>query len=166
MQPSADYHLSKCEHNSGHPIELTTMTVAYSRPMNLGNLLSSRNLHLTTAPPVSSYRKWYKWRPRARARVRETFGLRPSVHHTPYDTLFFVRHKYFHFNFLYVLVITPLRAIPCTNIILSVAYWCVVQWWLWFLCCDFTHISPYISHNDIPVRQLPLSFAKFLLWSG
>jgi len=57
MQPSADYHLSKCENNSGHPIELTTMTVAYSRPMNLGNLLSSRNLHLTTGPPVSSYRK-------------------------------------------------------------------------------------------------------------
>ena len=57
MQPSADYHLSKCENNSGHPIELTTMTVAYSRPMNLGNLLSSRNLHLTTGPPVSPSRK-------------------------------------------------------------------------------------------------------------
>ena len=57
LQPSDDVHISEVLNNFGHPVELQQMTVAYSRPMNLGNLLSARNLHLTTGPPVSSYRK-------------------------------------------------------------------------------------------------------------
>ena len=57
IQPPDDIHISDVINTHGHPIELQKMTVAYSRPRNLGNLLSSRNLHLTTGPPVSSYRK-------------------------------------------------------------------------------------------------------------
>ena len=57
MQSTSEPHLSVVQNNNGHDIELDQMTVVYSRPRNLGNLLSSRNLHLTTGPPVSSYRK-------------------------------------------------------------------------------------------------------------
>ena len=57
IQPPADSHLSDVSNLHGNQVELNKMTVAYSRPQNLGNLLSSRNLHLTTGPPVSSYRK-------------------------------------------------------------------------------------------------------------
>ena len=57
LQPTGDTHITTVCNNHGHPLECTKMTVAYSRPRNLGNLLSARNLHLTTAPPVSSYRK-------------------------------------------------------------------------------------------------------------
>ena len=46
-------HLVKNLHS--HCLELNQMTVAYSRHQNLGNLLSYRNLHLNTGPPVSSY---------------------------------------------------------------------------------------------------------------
>ena len=57
LAPPSDAHLSTIENKHGHPIELQQMTIAYSRPPNLGNLLSSRNLHNSTGPPVSSYRK-------------------------------------------------------------------------------------------------------------
>ena len=57
LQPTGDTHVTTVCNRHGHPLECTKMTVAYSRPRNLGNLLSSRNLHLTTGPPVSSYRK-------------------------------------------------------------------------------------------------------------
>ena len=51
LQPPDDAHVTSVCNHHGHPLECTKMTVAYSRPRNLGNLLSSRNLHLTTAPP-------------------------------------------------------------------------------------------------------------------
>ena len=57
IHPKAARHISDVTSNHGHPVEINKMTVAYSRPMNLGNLLSARNLHLKTGPPVSSYRK-------------------------------------------------------------------------------------------------------------
>ena len=57
LAPTSDAHLSTIENKHGHPIELQQMTIAYSRPPNLGNLLSSRNLHNSPGPPVSSYRK-------------------------------------------------------------------------------------------------------------
>ena len=50
-------HLSLVENCAGMPVEVEQMTVAYSRPRNLGNLLSPRNLHLSPGLPVSSYRK-------------------------------------------------------------------------------------------------------------
>ena len=57
MEPTTGGHLNLVTNNHGHEVELEQMTVAYSRPRNLENLLSSRNLHLTKGPPVSSYRK-------------------------------------------------------------------------------------------------------------
>ena len=57
MSPPSGAHLSTVENRHGQPIELRKMTIAYSRPPNLGNLLSSRNLHTSSGPPVSSYRK-------------------------------------------------------------------------------------------------------------
>ena len=55
--PFKEPHLNQLENNHGHQIEVNKMTIAYSRPPNLGNLLSSRNLHRSNGPPVSSYRK-------------------------------------------------------------------------------------------------------------
>ena len=57
IRPPQDFHISTVENLHGKSISLERMTVAYSRPPNLGNILSARNLHLTTGPPVSSYRK-------------------------------------------------------------------------------------------------------------
>ena len=57
LSPSDSPHITTLKNNTGGKIRLKQMTVAYSRPPNLGNLLSSRNLHLTTGLPVSSYRK-------------------------------------------------------------------------------------------------------------
>ena len=57
MMPSSAPHLHLVQNMHGHKVELNQMTVAYSRARNLGNLLSSRNLHLSTGLPVSSYRK-------------------------------------------------------------------------------------------------------------
>ena len=55
--PSHEPHFNQVENLHGHQIEVKQMTIAYSRPPNLGNLLSSRNLHRSNGPPVSSYRK-------------------------------------------------------------------------------------------------------------
>ena len=55
--PFKEPHLNQLENKHGHQIEVNKMTIAYSRPPNLGNLLSSRNLHRSNGPPVSSYRK-------------------------------------------------------------------------------------------------------------
>ena len=55
--PSHEPHFNQVENHHGHQIEVNQMTIAYSRPPNLGNLLSSRNLHTSSGPPVSSYRK-------------------------------------------------------------------------------------------------------------
>ena len=57
MQPSNAPHLSLVTSFHDHEVEIRQMTVAYSRARNLGNLLSSRNLHLSSGLPVSSYRK-------------------------------------------------------------------------------------------------------------
>ena len=57
LRPYSKPCLSTIDNRHGHAIELKKMTIAYSRPPNLGNLLSSRNLHYSTGPPVSSYRK-------------------------------------------------------------------------------------------------------------
>ena len=57
VQPTGDTHITAVCKNHDHALECTQMIVAYSRPRNLGNLLSARNLHLTTGPPVLSYRK-------------------------------------------------------------------------------------------------------------
>ncbi len=55
--PFKEPHLNQLQSKHGHQIEVNKMTIAYSRPPNLGNLLSSRNLHRSNGPPVSSYRK-------------------------------------------------------------------------------------------------------------
>ena len=57
MQPSNAPHLSLVTSCHAFEVEIRQMTVAYSRARNLGNLLSSRNLHLSPGLPVSSYRK-------------------------------------------------------------------------------------------------------------
>ena len=57
MHPTSEPHLSQVTNMHDMEIEISQMTVAYNRPPNLGNLLSSRNLHNSTGPPVSSYRK-------------------------------------------------------------------------------------------------------------
>ena len=60
LLPPTEDPLHHVENKHGHEIELTKMTVAYSRHQNLINLLSYRNLHLAKGPPVSSYRIRYR----------------------------------------------------------------------------------------------------------
>jgi hypothetical protein len=48
--------LASYRSHEGTPIALQRMIVCYSRPHNLGNLLSYRNINTGTGPPVSSYR--------------------------------------------------------------------------------------------------------------
>ena len=55
MHPDYEKILSSITNNEGEPIPIERMTVAYSRPHNLGNLLSYRNLDDSTGPPVSSF---------------------------------------------------------------------------------------------------------------
>ena len=57
IQPPSDEHLSLIRNIHDKEVEIRQMTVAYSRPRNIGNLLSPRNLHLSNGLPVSSYRK-------------------------------------------------------------------------------------------------------------
>ena len=64
-------------------VEVEQMTVAYSPPRNLGNIISPRNLHLSSGLPVSSYRKWYRRRPRERERERVFLGYAPLRRFTP-----------------------------------------------------------------------------------
>ena len=47
--------LWKLRNHKFKKIEVDTLIVAYSRPLNLGNILSSRNLDNTHGPPVSSF---------------------------------------------------------------------------------------------------------------
>jgi hypothetical protein len=49
VQPQQQQHIQ-------HMIGTSRLTIAYSRPRNLGNLLSSRNLNTHNGPAVSSYR--------------------------------------------------------------------------------------------------------------
>ena len=39
----------------GKDIGVNKLTVAYNRPLNLGNILSYRNIDKLTGPPVSSF---------------------------------------------------------------------------------------------------------------
>ena len=55
MHPDYEKKLSSITNNEGEPIPIARMNVAYSRPHNLGNLLSYRNLDNSTGPPVSSF---------------------------------------------------------------------------------------------------------------
>ena len=76
IRPPLGQHIANLENSHGKAIGLKKMTIAYSRPPNLGNLLSSRNLHLTTGSPVSSYRITHQegtQRECERERERESF---------------------------------------------------------------------------------------------
>ena len=55
MHPPYEKHLTTIKNAEGHAIPIERMTVAYSRPHNLGNLLSYRKLDDSTGPPVSSF---------------------------------------------------------------------------------------------------------------
>ena len=55
MHPQYERLLTSIKNIEGHPIPIQRMTVAYSRPHNLGNLLSYRQLDKSTGPPVSSF---------------------------------------------------------------------------------------------------------------
>ena len=55
MHPPYERPLTSIKNNEGYDIPIEKMTVAYSRPHNLGNLLSYRKLNASTGPSVSSY---------------------------------------------------------------------------------------------------------------
>ena len=55
MHPDYEKVLTSIPNNEGEPIPIERMTVAYSRPHNLGNLFSYRKLDNSTGPPVSSF---------------------------------------------------------------------------------------------------------------
>ena len=55
MHPQYEKQLTSIRNNEGHNIPIERMTVAYSRPHNLGNLLSYRKIDKSTGPPVSSF---------------------------------------------------------------------------------------------------------------
>ena len=55
LAPVGETPLPSVHNNNGYPIRIDQMTVAYSRPPNLGNLLSSRKINSFNAPPASSY---------------------------------------------------------------------------------------------------------------
>jgi hypothetical protein len=48
--------LTILKNNEGKPIKLNQLTVAYSRPFNIGNILSYRKIGQRYGPPVSSFR--------------------------------------------------------------------------------------------------------------
>ena len=55
LEPPNDEKLEKLKNQTGHPIALQRMTVAYHRGPNLGNLLSYRKLPDDPGPPVSHF---------------------------------------------------------------------------------------------------------------
>ena len=55
MYPDYEKNLTSIKNNEGELIPIERMTVVYSRPHNLGNLLSYQNLDDSTGPPVSSF---------------------------------------------------------------------------------------------------------------
>ena len=55
MHPLYEQLLTSLKNKEGNDIPIERMTVAYSRPHNLGNLLSYRLLDDSTGPPVSSF---------------------------------------------------------------------------------------------------------------
>ena len=72
LEPSGETPLPAVLNSKGYPIRLDQMTVAYSRPPNLGNLLSSRNINSFDGPPASSFKITSQERaPRERERERE-----------------------------------------------------------------------------------------------
>ena len=54
-QPPYGMPLSRVQNHQGTRVGLDRLIVAYSRPLNLGNLLSYRKLDTGSGPPVSSY---------------------------------------------------------------------------------------------------------------
>ena len=55
LNPRQAVQLKHIRNLEGHRTEIDRLTIAYSRPLNLGNMLSYRNLDRLSGPPVSSY---------------------------------------------------------------------------------------------------------------
>ena len=55
LHPPYEHHLSRVKNKDKVPIGIDQLTIAYLRPLNLGNLLSYRNLNRYSGPPVSSF---------------------------------------------------------------------------------------------------------------
>ena len=53
--PPYEKPLANLKNNQGREIGLSRMIVAYNRPPNLGNILSSKNISTKPGPPVSSF---------------------------------------------------------------------------------------------------------------
>ena len=83
FHPPYEKQLTSVVNNNGNELEIEKMIIAYSRPRNLGNLLSYRNLHTSNGPPVSSVLRHRlqirEGQERERERERVIFGLRPSA---------------------------------------------------------------------------------------
>ena len=85
FHPPFEKELTAVQNIDSNELEIEKMIIAYSRPRNLGNLLSYRNLQISKGPPVSSmlpHRLQTREGPereRERERERVIFGLRPSV---------------------------------------------------------------------------------------
>lgn len=54
-EPARGPPLARVKNHSGKETRMRRMIISHSRPQNLGNLLSYRNLHDDNGPPVSSY---------------------------------------------------------------------------------------------------------------
>ena len=54
-RPRYCHPLATVRNHTRDPIGISRMIIAYSRPPNLGNLLSYRKIDTTNGPPVSSY---------------------------------------------------------------------------------------------------------------
>ena len=91
MQPEYEKPLTSIKNRDGAAIPIQRMPVAYSRPYNLGNLLSYRLLDNSTGPPVSSF-IWLQIRVGHREREREKererlLGFAPLWAASPYFIL-------------------------------------------------------------------------------
>ena len=71
LQPPYERHLSQVKNTDGHKIGLRKLTVAYSRPLNLGNILSYRKIDSDSGPQVSSFAITNNAGPRERDGERE-----------------------------------------------------------------------------------------------
>ena len=69
--PRFGHPFENLQNHRGKPFGINRLIVAYSRPPNLGNLLSYRKLSITTGPQVSSYRTRGIGGPGERDRERE-----------------------------------------------------------------------------------------------
>ena len=74
-KPAYTRPFAAVRNHAGQPINIDRMIVCYSRPSNLGNLLSYRKIDTANGPPVSSYRitsTGAAERERERERARES----------------------------------------------------------------------------------------------